>query len=120
MFSLEWLDRLSPYPGLFLLAVQNGMTPDQVEPFIGKRVGIFVGGTTEFKLESLPSWAALVRKTGCYLHVGRVNTARRIRYCSGFGVHSFDGTSASMYAETVPLLDFARRQTALDFDRVAT
>lgn len=113
-FSLEWLNRLLSYSGLFLLAVQDGMTAEHVEPFVGKRLGLFVGGTTEFKLGSLTEWADVAARKGCYLHVGRVNTARRIRYCSGFGVHSFDGTSASMYAQTVPLLDFTRRQASLD------
>ena len=116
--SLEWLDRLRDYNGLFLLAVQDGMRVEHIEPFVGKRVGVFVGGTTDWKLDSLPSWARLAHKHGAYLHVGRVNTARRIRYCSGFGVHSFDGTSASRYATTVLPLDFARRQSSLDFERL--
>ena len=118
LFSLEWLDRLNDYQGLFLLAVQDGMKPEHVRPFIGKRVGLFVGGTTPWKLDTLPQWAELARTQGVYLHVGRVNTARRIRYCSGFGVHSFDGTSASRYSETLPLLDFARRQQSLDFNLI--
>ena len=118
--SLEWLDRFAGWPGLLLLAVQDGMMPAQVMPFLSKRVGIFVGGSTEWKLASLPQWAELAHKLGVYIHVGRVNTARRIRYCSGFGVHSIDGTSASRYADTLALLDFARRQHSFDFVKMAS
>jgi len=117
-FSLEWIERLEGGAELLLLAVQDGMKPEHVEPFIGKRTGIFVGGTTDFKLDTLPLWAKLAHDNGTYIHVGRVNTMRRIRYCSGFGVHSFDGTSASMYSRNVSHLDFARRQSSLDFEKV--
>ncbi len=58
-------------------------------------------------------WGALARETGCYLHVGRVNTAVRIRLCSAAGADSFDGTSPSRFACTLPLLDGARRQPDL-------
>ena len=44
---------------------------------------------------------------------GRVNTQRRIRLCAAAGADSFDGTSASRYAVTLPGLDSARRQPDL-------
>lgn len=113
--SLEWLDRFAGWSGLLLLAVQDGMSPEHVMPFLSKRVGLFVGGSTEWKLASLPGWGRLAHQLGLYIHVGRVNTARRIRYCSGFGVSSFDGTSASRFANSIGLLDFARRQHSFDF-----
>ena len=48
---------------------------------LGARVGIFVGGSTPFKLETMPAWGELAREIGCWLHVGRVNSGRRIRDC---------------------------------------
>jgi len=48
-----------------------------------------------------------------YFHVGRVNTARRIRLCAEAGADSFDGTSVSRYAQTLPLLESARQQPSL-------
>ena len=118
LLSLEWLDRLGNWPGLLLLAVQNGMEPEQVAPFLSKRVGLFVGGDTDWKLATLPAWARLAHRLGLYIHVARVDTARRIRYCSGFHVSSFDGSSVSRFPKTLGLLDFARRQHGFDFEKL--
>lgn len=48
-----------------------------------------------------------------WCHVARVNTARRIAACAAVGATSFDGTSATRYAKTLPLLDAAKRQRSL-------
>lgn len=106
----SWLPRL---PGLRLIAVQDGMTPADVRPLLGATVGIFVGGSTDWKLATLPAWGRLAKEAGCYLHVGRVNSKRRIYACAYVGADSFDGTSVSRYAVTLPKLDGARRQPSL-------
>jgi hypothetical protein len=110
-FSLGWRDRLRGINRPFLLAVQNGMTPNHVIPFVGE-LGIFVGGDTEWKLETLPDWGELAHIAGCYLHVGRVNTRRRIRKCAMAGADSFDGSSASRYSVNAFKLDAENRQLA--------
>jgi hypothetical protein len=107
--SESWLPRLDHLPGRLLIAVQNGIEPADVRPILGGRVGIFVGGDTEWKLATLPKWGRLAGEMGVYLHVGRVNTRRRIRLCAMAGAHSFDGTSATVYSATLPMLDRARR-----------
>ena len=112
-FSLRWLFECQANTGLVLLAVQDGMTPDLLAPLVGDKVGIFIGGTTDWKLQSMPAWGRLARASGCYLHVGRVNTRRRIRYCADIGAHSFDGTSVSRYAKELEMLDAERRQVHL-------
>jgi hypothetical protein len=85
------------------------MVPEEVVQHIGPRVGIFVGGTTEWKLETLASWGALANSSGSWCHVGRVNTARRIRACIAAGALSFDGTSVAKFPSTLELLDRAAR-----------
>jgi hypothetical protein len=65
----------------------------------------------------MAAWGRLARQRGCYLHVARVNSAKRIALCQDNGVDSIDGTSASKYALTLPLLDNAVRQSSL-FDLV--
>jgi len=112
-YSLSWLPRLEPLGRPLLLAVQDGMTAADVAPLLGSRLGLFVGGSTHGKLATTLQWAALARRRGCWCHVGRVNTARRIRLCAAAGAESFDGSSASRFASTVPLLDAARRQPDL-------
>jgi hypothetical protein len=107
-FSLSWLPRLQGLP--LLLAVQDGMSTDDVEPYLGAGVGVFLGGTTEWKLATMRQWGHLARRVGCHYHVARVNTARRIALCQDAGAHSFDGTSASRFAVTTPRLTAAMRQ----------
>lgn len=114
--SLSWLPELLQLTPRVLIAVQNGMTDDDLRPHVGSRVGLFVGGDTEWKEFSLPMWGKLAQETACWLHVGRVNSARRIRLCALAGAHSFDGTSASKYAVTLPRLDGAARQQSWRFD----
>jgi hypothetical protein len=65
-------------------AVQDGMTPDDVPD----ECLIFVGGTTEWKWDTVPMWAA----TGRRVHVGRVNSIEKVVLCENLGVESVDGT----------------------------
>jgi hypothetical protein len=54
---------------------------------------LFIGGTTGWKLG--PAAAALVRdarRRSKWVHMGRVNSARRIRYAASIGCDSVDGT----------------------------
>ena len=109
-FSLSWIDRVTDV-GQALLAVQDGMSVADVERYLSPgQVGIFVGGSTEWKLATIPQWCELGRQKNCLVHVGRVNTYRRIALCDAHGASSFDGTSATKYSSTLPLLDNARRQ----------
>lgn len=111
--SLSWMRRVLDESPMALLAVQDGITPDDVRSLLGSRVGIFVGGSTAWKLRTMGVWGALGLELGCWVHVGRVNSARRIRACSLAHATSFDGTSPTRYAKTTHMLDNARRQTVL-------
>jgi hypothetical protein len=118
-FSESWLDRLAWAGRRRLIAVQDGMEPDDVRPLLGPDVGVFVGASCEapafWKVRTMAAWARLARERGAYCHVGRVNSARRIRLCSLAGADSFDGTSATRFAVTAVPLDNARRQTSWVF-----
>lgn len=107
--SLSWAPRLTGLCPL-LLAVQDGMTVADVSPFVGRDIGIAVGGSTEWKERTAIEWGRLAAATGAYLHVLRVNTVRRIRICKAAGADSFDGSSVSRFVCTLPPLDAARRQ----------
>lgn len=54
--SLKWMRRVLDETPRALLAVQNGMEPKDVRGFLGPRVGLFVGGDTTWKLQTLPIW----------------------------------------------------------------
>src|SRR5262245_43382324 len=109
--SLAWFPFLLGRARLLLLPVQDGMQPRVIAPHLSASVGVFVGGTTAWKLETLGAWGRLAAVRGCHLHVGRVNTARRIARCQAVGAHSCDGTSVTRYAVTLPELEEARRQS---------
>src|SRR5262245_2157471 len=111
--SRTWLPFLVGRTRLLLVAVQDGMREPDVAPVLGQTVGLFVGGTTAWKLATLGQWGELAARVGCYLHVGRVNTQRRIARCHAAGAQSFDGTSVSRYAVTLAELEPARRQGGL-------
>jgi hypothetical protein len=112
--SLEWVDRVRAYGAPLLLAVQDGMDPDEVESALGEaRAGIFVGGSTEWKIRTLPDWGRMARRLKVWLHVARVNTAKRIRICQLAGAHSFDGTNVTRFPQNIGSLERARRQMCL-------
>lgn len=129
--TVEWLPRLLDSTARVLVAVQNGMAERDVEHLLGSRVGIAVGGgcveharpqrfgacsACDWKEQStLGIWGPLARKVGCYLHVLRVNSARRIKLCHEAGVDSFDGTSVTKFAVNIRKLDAARRLRPLEF-----
>ena len=110
-FSLKWRSLVSQF-SLPLLAVQDGMRPEEL-PQVGPDLGIFVGGSTSWKLATLMDWGQLAQERGAYLHVGRVNSAKRIVLCQDARADSFDGTSATRFSCTLPRLDNARRQLSL-------
>lgn len=111
--SLTWLERLRGLPTPLLIAVQNGMQVDDVRELLSPSVGIFIGGDTDWKEKTAIAWGQLARRRNCYLHVGRVNSARRIGICAAAGASSYDGSSASRFAKTVSPLDKATRQPDL-------
>lgn len=56
-------------------------------------VPLFIGGTTDFKLGSeVAEICRLALKDGRWIHMGRVNSAKRMAYAASIGVHSVDGT----------------------------
>jgi hypothetical protein len=113
-YSLSWLPKLRHVWSL-LLPVQDGMETLAVANVLRtwSGLGIFLGGSTEWKLKTMYGWGMVAASMGRHYHVGRVNTARRIRLAAEAGAVSFDGTSATMFSCTLPLLDSARRQPSL-------
>jgi hypothetical protein len=107
-FSLRWRERLGP--GKWMLAVQDGMSADDVGGLVGPGMGVFVGGTTEWKEATMALRGQVARSAGASMHVGRVNSARRIALCVAAGADSFDGSGASRFAVELSNLDSAMRQ----------
>lgn len=112
--TARWLPRVERYGAPMLIAVQDGMSPRDVTAWIeGGCAGVFLGGSTAYKLASAIRWGAWCADRGVHFHIARVNTARRIRLCQEARASSFDGTSATRYSATLPLLERARQQLHL-------
>jgi hypothetical protein len=105
--SMDWLPQLDGVGRRRLLAVQDGMTAADIAPMLCDQVGVFVGGTTPWKERTMAYWGDVARSRNAYMHVGRVNSARRILLCHDAGADSFDGTSVPQFPSTLPLLDRA-------------
>jgi hypothetical protein len=109
-----WLPHLDRFR--LLVAVQNGMVPADVRPWLGARCGIFLGGDTAWKLETMRGWGDVAAEAGCHYHVARVNSAKRIARAQEAGANSFDGTSASRFSDSLGRLDRAVRQGAFAWE----
>jgi hypothetical protein len=100
------------------LVLQDGMTPADV-PW--REIGaVFVGGSTEWKLgPQAQQLASYAKARGLWVHVGRVNSRRRIAIATALGGDSFDGSGYSMFPDThipngVRDAAFAAQQARLD------
>lgn len=61
---------------------------------------LFIGGTTRFKLsQHAEKLGKEALRRGKMLHMGRVNSDKRLKYAYEIGCHSVDGTSYSQYNE---------------------
>lgn len=89
--SMPWLPRIRAlgYPAAFV--AQNGL--EDIDVHWDAFDALFVGGDTAWKLG--PHARALVaeaRARGKWVHMGRVNSERRLRYAAAIGCDSADGT----------------------------
>ena len=116
-FSLSHLCRVSNKNSSVLLPVQDGMEVSDVAPIVGGETGIFIGGSTSWKEETLPLWSDLARVKRCICHVGRVNSMRRISLCQQAGATSFDGSGPSRFSKMLPRLQRQLNQPPLPFMR---
>ena len=83
----RWEPRLRDLRIPLAFAVQDGMTPQDVERKVSPDV-IFVGGSRDWKLQTREAWARSFPR----VHIGRVNGLRDLMACHRPGVESVDGT----------------------------
>jgi len=113
-----WLRRLRRDPRLkavrLMIAVQDGMSFEMVRPYLSARVGVFVGGGTDWKLKTMAGWSRVAHEQGAQCHVGRVNTGLRVRLCDIAGVDSFDGSGPSRFVAALAPMEKAMDQRDLE------
>lgn len=111
--SMRYLNRCLAVAPMVLIAVQNGMEPADLMPLVGPNVGIFLGGSTDWKLQRMIEWGAFCAQHRVHYHVARVNSFKRMSLSIAAGADSIDGSSGSRYAVTVPMLSYASRHRDL-------
>lgn len=82
---------------------------------------VFVGGTTEWKLGPVArAFAQEAKRRGLWVHMGRVNSARRLRYAQSIGVDSVDGSGFARFPDAMlPRFCRVAQQPPLAFGEVA-
>lgn len=70
------------------IAVQDGMTPEEVKRLSNKPSVVCVGGTTEWKWQTVEAWIAEFPR----VHVLRCNSPEKLFYLEKLGAESCDGT----------------------------
>ena len=89
--SGPWLPRVRDLGMPAALVAQNGL--ETLEGPWGEFDCLFIGGDTEWKLgPHARRLAEQARARGKWVHMGRVNSERRIRYAAAIGCDSVDGT----------------------------
>ena len=87
-----------------LIVWQDGMTQEDIRPFLSMGIGVFVGGSTEGKLSNVNWIAEECRRYNVWCHVGRINTLIRLEKMYNAGVNSFDGSSLVRFLPSLELL----------------
>ena len=113
-FSASWITRhlLPDWP--WYLAVQDGMTVNDVEQHLHLYAGIFLGGTDRFKATA-GRWAALAHKHQKRFHYGRASTPGKL--VSAFKVRAHSCDSAFPLWTQERMTTFAARWHGLGHQR---
>lgn len=85
----EFAPKLTFFPRT--LAVQDGMEPDHVRGLTVQPDVIAVGGSTEWKWETVEAWAKAFPR----VHVLRCNSPAKLEWMESIGIESTDGTGWS-------------------------
>lgn len=79
--------------------LQDNMPINEI-PF-DKFKSLFIGGSTEYKLsKEVADIVRITKEKDKWIHMGRVNSKKRIKYAHSIGCDSVDGTGFSMFPNT--------------------
>lgn len=83
----EWRNKMQPWPVAYV--AQDG----QENMALPECDAVFIGGTTDWKLGPSAECIREAQERDIWVHVGRVNTGKRIRHFALLGVDSVDGSA---------------------------
>jgi len=90
-FSMDWVKRLQC--DKLYLVIQDGMTPDDVEPYLENFKGLFIGGSMPWKLSVIEKFTKFAHSHEKRIHVGQIGRLELLNQCKVLGVDSVDSTS---------------------------
>jgi hypothetical protein len=97
---------------LVALALQDGCCFEEVLEISPDWV--FVAGSTQWKEANILPICEFFKPRGIRVHVGRVNTKRRLVLCQSSGVDSVDGTTLNKFRNiSLPVISSAMKQGCL-------
>lgn len=80
---------------------QDGCVEQHLVPYAHEFDCLFIGGSTAFKYaDSTRRLVQAAKRAGKWIHCGRVNSERRIRWAAGLGADSIDGTGWVRWRDT--------------------
>lgn len=91
-FSLSWIHKI-PAGYKAYLAVQDGMTTNNIWDYLDWFDGIFVGGSLDWKLKTAKNWIDLAHSQNMKCHIGRVGTFKRLVWAKNIGADSVDSST---------------------------
>ena len=96
----RWAPVVRAYGFPVALVAQDGLTPETT-PWTALDA-LFIGGSTEWKLgPEARELVGIARALGKWVHMGRVNSIRRLRYAERIGCQSVDGTGFSRFPDVM-------------------
>lgn len=114
--SEEHLPLIPPVFPRFL-AVQEGMTPKDIEPLIPMIDGIFVGSPGNWKWRTARIWANLAHSFGKLCHIGQVGTVKGYMSAGALGADSVDGSNLMRNRKLEKILQY--RSMEVEQTRIA-
>ena len=87
----EWNPIVAGYGYPRAIVIQDGATPAAI-PWDDAEA-VFIGGSTEWKLsDAAANVVRAAKECGKHVHMGRVNSCRRLMYANSIGCDTADGT----------------------------
>lgn len=88
----KWIRKKHPEVRQYL-AVQDGMEPEDLLPYLWMFDGIFVGGSLDWKYQTAQMWVNFAHYHGKPCHIGRIGTWDKIVWAMRIGADSIDSSS---------------------------
>jgi len=85
----------------YALVAQDGLEDCDWDYWLPQAACLFIGGSTDFKLSREAAvLAQLAKQQGLAVHMGRVNSIKRLLYAAEIGCDSIDGMSFNKFGDT--------------------